>query len=280
MNENWTNIIRPKRNYLDINIKELISYKDLIFMFVKRDFVSIYKQTILGPLWFLIQPLFTTLIFTVVFGRMANISTEGIPHILFYLAGISSWNYFADCLNNTASTFKTNQQIFGKVYFPRLTVPISVVISSLLKFGIQFALFLMFYLYYYFSTDLVNPNAILLLFPYLVLLMGLLGLGFGILLSSLTTKYRDLIFLLQFGVQLWMYATPVIYPLSSIPEKYKIFMILNPMTAVIETFKYGFLGKGTFSWLNLGISSLICLVVLVLGIISFNKVEQNFMDTV
>lgn len=280
MGEDWTSIIRPKRNFLELNLKELISYKDLVFMFVKRDFVSVYKQTILGPLWFLIQPLFTTLIFTMVFGRMANISTDGLPHILFYLAGISSWNYFADCLNNTASTFKTNQQIFGKVYFPRLTVPISIVVSNLIKFSIQFILFLVFYLYYFLNTDLINPNLTILLFPFLVFLIGLSGLGFGILISSLTTKYRDLIFLLQFGVQLWMYATPIIYPLSSIPEKYKIFMLLNPMTAIIETFKHGFLGKGTFSWFNLGMSSLICLVVLVVGLISFNKTEQNFMDTV
>lgn len=276
----WTNIISSKRSLFNINFKEIWNYKDLILMFIKRDFVSVYKQTILGPLWFFIQPLFTTLIFTVIFGNIAKISTNGIPHTLFYLAGITCWNYFADTLNNISNTFLTNQHVFGKVYFPRLIVPISVVISNLLKFTIQFLLFLGFYFYFFFKGNSLTPNKILFLLPYLIFLMGVVSLGFGILLSSMTTKYRDLKFLLQFSVQLWMYATPIIYPFSTIPEKYKFLALFNPMTPIVEAFRFGFFGKGFFEWQAIGITTIVSFGVLFIGILIFNKTEQNFMDTI
>ncbi len=280
INNNWSETITPKKTIFFLNIKEIWEYRDLILMFVKRDFVAVYKQTILGPLWFLIQPIITTLIFTIVFGNMANISTENVPHIVFYLSGITIWYYFSDCITLTSNTFIANQQVFGKVYFPRIVVPISVVISNLLKFTIQMSLFLFFYFYYFITEDSIQPNIILLTFPYLVLLTSVMGLGFGLLTSSLTTKYRDLIFLLRFGIQLWMYATPIIYPLSTVPEKYRIYALLNPLTAVVETFKFGFLGHGTFKWEYLLISSVVTFLVFILGVLLFNKTEQNFMDTV
>lgn len=281
MKNTWTNIIKPKRNLFEINLKEIISYKDLMFLFVRRDFVSIYKQTILGPLWFFIQPILTTLMFTVVFGKIAGISTDGIPKILFYLSGLTFWTYFADNLTKTSNTFVENQGIFGKVYFPRLISPISIIISNLLKFGLQFLLFSAFYIFYFFQTDsTIKPNAVILLFPYLIILTGVLGLGFGLIVSSLTTKYRDLRFLIQFGVQLWMYATPVIYPLSALDGKMKQIALLNPMTSIIETFKYGFLGAGTFDLKHLIYTTVFALILLFLGVIIFNRTEQNFMDTV
>lgn len=279
-NSEWTTIISPRNSLFDLKLDEVWRYRDLMTLFVRRDLVAQYKQTILGPLWYFIQPLLTTLMFTVVFGNIAGISTDGIPPMLFYLAGITNWNYFAECLNKTATTFKTNQGIFGKVYFPRLVVPLAVVITSLLKYGIQMILFLGFYFYFIIKGAPVSPNEMAFLFPLLVIILAGLGLGFGLLFTSMTTKYRDLVFLLTFGVQLAMYATPVIYPLSEIPADYHWLAVLNPMTSVIETFKYGFLGRGTFEWSYLVYSLGFMVLVLLSGIAIFNKTEKNFMDTV
>ena len=267
-------ILLPKKSYLDVNLKEIYCFRDLLFLFVKRDFISVYKQTILGPLWFFIQPILTTLMFTIVFGKVAGLPTDGTPKILFYLAGLTCWNYFADCLTKTSTTFIDNQEIFGKVYFPRLITPLSIVLSSLLKFGIQFLLFSIVLCYYLnIGESTVEINRYALLFPVLLLLMGGLGIGLGILITSLTTKYRDLRFLIQFGVQLWMYATPVIYPLSSLGGLLRKIALLNPMTSIIETFKYAFIGNGTFSWTHLGISGAMTLFVLIIGIVVFNKTD-------
>jgi len=279
--EAWTEIIEPRSNPFDLRLGEVWQYRDLLYMFVKRDFVAQYKQTILGPLWFFIQPLLTTLVFTVVFGRLANISTDGVPHILFYLAGLTVWGYFAECLNKTATVFRDNQGVFGKVYFPRLITPLSIVVSGLIKFAIQFGLFLFVYAYYLFFTETsLAPNSIMLLSPLLVVLMAGLALGFGMIISGLTTKYRDFVFLLAFGTQLFMYATPIIYPLSSVPLDKQYLLILNPMTAIIETFKYGFLGHATFAWPHLLYSCGFTLAILFLGVLVFNRTEQNFIDTV
>lgn len=280
--ENWTTVIKPKNKLLSIDFKEMWQYRDLFTMFVKRDIITQYKQTILGPAWFFIQPILTTIMFMIVFGGIAGIGTDGLPQPLFYLAGISMWQYFADCLNKTSNTFLVNANIFGKVYFPRLIVPFSIVFSNLVRFLIQLSLFLLVYLYYIFLTPVnIIPNAHALLFPILVVLIAGLALGFGILFSSMTTKYRDLTMLLAFFVHLWMYATPVIYPLSTITnETVQLVMQLNPMTSIIETFKYGMLGVGTFSWGALGYSFGFMVVLLSIGIVVFNKVQKSFMDTV
>lgn len=279
--EQWDKITKPKRHLFDLNLLEIVKSKDLLFLFVKRDFIAIYKQTILGPLWFFIQPILTTLIFTVVFGKIAGISTDGLPRILFYLSGITFWNYFSECLTKTSNTFIENQNIFGKVYFPRLILPISIVCSSLLKFGIQFLLFLVIWIYYLYHHEYtIEPNLYIVLFPLLILLTGLLSLGIGIIITSITTKYRDFRFLIQFGIQLWMYATPIIYPLSSLSGNLKTMAMINPMTSVIETFKFSFLGEGVFSWLHVGYTALFTFITLIFGIVLFNKTEQNFMDTV
>jgi lipopolysaccharide transport system permease protein len=278
--ESWTEIIEPRTRLLDLRLNELWRYRDLVMMFVRRDFVANYKQTILGPLWFIIQPMLTTLMYVIVFGRVAKISTDGLPMIVFYLAGITIWNYFAETLNKTATVFKDNAQMFGKVYFPRLTMPFSIVISNLVRFCIQLALFLVFWIYYLVKTDTIHPNAFMLLTPLLVLLMGLLALGLGMIISALTTKYKDLIFLLTFGIQLAMYATPVIYPLSSIPDKYRWLILANPMSAIVETFRYAFLGSGSFSWSYLAYSAGTAIFILLLGTIIFNRVEKSFTDTV
>ncbi|MBR5957739.1 MAG: ABC transporter permease [Salinivirgaceae bacterium] len=280
MNKNGYTEITPNDRLLNLNLRELIAYKDLIYMYVKRDIVTMYKQTILGPLWFVIQPILTTVMFMFVFGNLAGISTDGIPGPLFYFAGIILWNYFADCLNKTSGTFTTNQNVFGKVYFPRLVVPISVTISNLVKFFIQFAIFIIIYIVYSFKGVGIAPNWYALLFPLLVVMSAGLALGFGIIFSSMTTKYRDLTFLLQFGVQLWMYATPVIYPLSTMPADKQWIFQLNPMTSIIETFKYGAIGNGVFSWSWLLYSLIFMAITLLLGTIIFNKVEKDFMDTV
>jgi len=278
--DDWTMIIRPKRGLLDINMHELWRYRDLIMLFVKRDFVAKYKQTILGPLWFIIQPLLTTLMFTVVFGNIAGISTNGIPKMLFYLSGIVGWTYFSTCLNDTSQTFVKNASIFGKVYFPRLALPISIVISNLVSFFIQF-IFLLCFLFYFMAVGSdIAPNINVLLIPVLIVLIAGLGLGFGIIISSLTTKYRDLTNLVTFGVTLWMYATPIIYPMSGIPEKYRIFVLANPMTPIVETFKTALLGVGEINYLQLLYSFGFTVAVLVAGVIIFNKVEKTFMDTV
>lgn len=276
----WTMEIRSRTGWFDIDLSELWRYRDLILLFVRRDFVAIYKQTILGPLWFLLQPLFSTIVFTVVFGNIARIPTDGIPPFLFYLSGIVAWTYFSSCMTKTSNTFIDNAGIFGKVYFPRMAVPISVVITNLLTFAIQFGLFMVFLTYYYMTGSPVHPNIILVLVPLLLVQMAALGLGMGILISSLTTKYRDLTFALGFGVQLWMYATPIVYPLSQIPERWQWFLTLNPMTSIVETFRYAFLGSGSIQSWMLGVSAGMTFLILFLGVFLFSRVEKNFMDTV
>jgi lipopolysaccharide transport system permease protein len=278
--DDWSMVIRPKRGLLDINMRELWNYRDLIMLFVKRDFVAKYKQTILGPLWFIIQPLLTTLMFTVVFGNIAGIPTDGIPKMLFYLTGIVGWTYFSTCLNDTSQTFIKNASIFGKVYFPRLALPISIVISNLVSFFIQFLFLLGFLIYFMAIGSNIAPNINVLLIPVLIILIAGLGLGFGIIISSLTTKYRDLTNLVAFGVTLWMYATPIIYPMSGIPEKYRFFVLANPMTPIVETFKTALLGVGEINYMYLLYSFGFTVAVLVAGVIIFNKVEKTFMDTV
>tara|TARA_X000000950_G_C13917572_1_gene661775 strand:- start:2898 stop:3740 length:843 start_codon:yes stop_codon:yes gene_type:complete len=276
-------IILPKKNILDINLKEIWQYKDLLILFVKRDLTTTYKQTILGPLWFIIQPVFTTLMFTLIFGKLASIPTDDLPPILFYMCGITCWNYFSESLSKTSNTFIINANIFGKVYFPRLIVPISVIFSNLLKFFIQIFLFLLVLSYYYFNGFNVAPNLKIVFLPLFLTLMAGLGLGFGILISSLTTKYRDFQFLVVFGVQLFMYATPIVYPLSLAQEKlgsYSWIAMANPMSSVIEAMKFAFLGQGQFSWSHLSFSFAFMIILLIVGIITFNKVEQNFIDTV
>ena len=280
MSESWTKIIEPKSPLFDLKLGQIWTYRDLVYTFIRRDLVVQYKQTILGPLWYIVQPLLMTLMFTIVFGKIAKISTNQVPPVLFYLAGITSWNYFSACLVATSEVFVANQAVFGKVYFPRIVVPLSIVISNMIKFAIQFLLFLSIYSYYYFTNTNVCPNAYILFLPLLILMMGGLSLGFGMLFSAFTTKYRDLKFLLAFGVQLWMYATPVIYPLSTISEKHRWLVVLNPMTSIVSTFKYAFLGKGTFNWYYLAYSFVFMIVLLLVSLVIFNRVEKNFMDTV
>lgn len=276
----WDLIIKPKRAWWDLQLRQVWKYRDLVLLFVRRDFVSYYKQTILGPLWFLIQPLLTTLTFTVIFGRIASLPTDGLPHFLFYFSGTVIWGYFAECFKKTSDTFIDNQNIFGKVYFPRLTIPISILISNLIKFVIQFSMFLAFVIFFMLRGSEIQITWYVLLLPVLLFLMAGLGLGFGIIISSLTTKYRDLRFLVTFGVQLWMYATPVIYTVSSIPEQWRWAVLINPLTPIVETFRYAFLGAGTASLGMLGYSFGFMLVVFFFGVILFNRVERTFMDTV
>ena len=278
--ENWTTIIKPKTGWFDINLKELIQYKDLIVMFVKRDFKTMYKQTILGPLWIIINPLMTTLMYTIVFGNIANISTDGMPQIVFYMLGTTVWTYFSSCLTKTSSTFTGNAAIFGKVYFPRLVTPISTVISGLINFGVQFLMFLGFMAYFMIKGSPIEPNLWILITPLLLVQLAALALGFGIIISSMTTKYRDLAVLVTFGVQLWMYATPVVYPASQIGGKLKTLMMLNPVSPIVESFRYAFLGSGSIPWNYLGISVVTTLVVLFAGVVLFSRVEKTFMDTV
>jgi lipopolysaccharide transport system permease protein len=278
--KDWDLVIEPQSSLLDLNLKDVWRYRDLLWLLVKRDFVSFYKQTILGPLWFFIQPLFTTIIFTFIFGNLAGLSTDGLPQPLFYMAGITAWNYFADCLIKTSTVFRDNANIFGKVYFPRLIMPLSIVVSNLVRFGVQMILFFMMVAYYYFTGADFHMNIFVLLFPVLVLMMALLGLGLGLIITALTTKYRDLAFLISFGVQLMMYATTVIYPLSAAPAKYKWLIELNPMTGIIEAFRFGFLGQGELTFSSFGYSVAFTLVALVLGVIIFNKTEKTFVDTV
>lgn len=278
--EPWTTIIKPRNKLLQVDLGEIWQYRDLFTLFVKRDIITQYKQTILGPAWFFIQPALTTIMYMVVFGGIARISTDGLPQPLFYLAGIVCWQYFADCLNKTSSTFTANQAIFGKVYFPRLIMPLATVSSNLVRMGIQFLLFIAVYIYYLVMKADVAPNIYALLIPVLILMLAGLALGFGIIISSLTTKYRDLTILFTFVVQLWMYATPVIYPLSTMAPKMQKIMSLNPVTSIVETFKYGTLGVGTFSWGSLTYSFVFMLALLGVGIIVFNKVQRSFMDTV
>jgi lipopolysaccharide transport system permease protein len=281
--EDWDIEITPGHNLFNLQLKVLWYYRDLLLLLVRRDFVTIYKQTILGPLWFFIQPLFTTVIYTFVFGNLASIPTDGLPQPLFYLAGITAWNYFADCLVKTSTVFTANANLFGKVYFPRLIIPLSIVVSNLLRFGVQMLLFCVIMLVYWVRGTSVQPNEYLLLFPLLLLLMAFLGLGLGMIISAMTTKYKDLSFLLAFGVQLMMYMTTVIYPLSVVQRRYPSYKWLveyNPMTSIIEAFRYSFLGRGTFTMLSLLITTGITLLILLIGVVTFNKVERNFIDTV
>ena len=279
--EEWDLIVKPKSSWFEFNFKEIWRYRDLLFMFVKRDIVSTYKQTILGPLWFFIQPILTALTFTIIFGNIANLSTDDKPKFLFYLAGTTCWTYFADCLNSTSGTFINNASIFGKVYFPRLISPLSVVISSVLKFLIQFMLFIAVFVVMYFNDANLQPNKLMLFIPFLVLLMGIMGLGLGIIVSSFTTKYRDLRFLISFGIQLFMYITPVILPLSQFKGLMKKVVMANPMTPIIETFKAAFLGVPKDYAINgLFYTTIFTVVIFCLAILIFNKVEKSFMDTV
>jgi len=276
----WDLVIEPQNSLFELHLKDVWRYRDLLWLLVKRDFVSFYKQTILGPLWFFIQPLFTTIIFTFIFGNLAGLSTDGLPQPLFYMAGITAWNYFADCLTKTSTVFRDNANIFGKVYFPRLIMPLSIVVSNLVRFGVQMLLFFMMIGYYAYTGADFHLTTAVLLFPILVLMMALLGLGLGLIITALTTKYRDLAFLITFGVQLMMYATTVIYPLSAAPAVYKWVIELNPMTGIIEAFRYGFLGEGSLTLQTLGYSIAVTLIALVLGVIIFNKTEKTFVDTV
>jgi lipopolysaccharide transport system permease protein len=283
MSKYWDTTITTDKKLLSIDLHEVWQYRDLLTMYVKRDIITFYKQTILGPLWFIIQPLFTTIMFMFVFGGIAGISTDGIPQAVFYLSGLVCWNYFQDCLSKCSDTFNANQAIFGKVYFPRLVVPLSIVISNLIKMAIQFTLFLVVYIYYFASGVDFHINATICLVPILIMMLGGLGLGFGMIISSMTTKYRDLRFLITFGVQLWMYATPVIYPLSVMKETYPKYiwvLVANPLTAILETFKYAFTGVGVFNWLYIGYSFAFTIIVLTLGIIIFNRVQRSFMDVI
>jgi lipopolysaccharide transport system permease protein len=277
----WTEEITPKNKWFDIRLSELWRYKDLIGLFVYRDFVAVYKQTILGPLWHIIQPLFTTIVFSIVFGNIAQINTDGVPHFLFYLCSVTIWNYFASSINSTSNVFVTNASVFGKVYFPRLTVPVANVVSGFMAFGIQFTLFLGVYLFFFFSGNAsVSPNLWILAVPLFAFNMALLGLGLGIIVSSLTTKYRDLTYAVGFGVQLLMYVSGVIHPLSYIAEDKRFWLVLNPIFTVMEGFRFAFFGKGVFEPMMLFYSLGISFIIFLIGVALFHKVEKNFMDTV
>ena len=276
----WTEVIESKHNLFSLNLKEVWRYKDLVYMLVKRDFITSFKQTVLGPIWFFINPIFTTIMFVIIFGRVASLSTDGAPMFAFYLAGNILWNYFSSCLTGTSSVFRGNASIFGKVYFPRLVMPLSIVISNLMRFGVQFVLFIAVVIYYYFAEGTIHPNIWILATPFLILLMAGFAMGMGMIFSALTTKYQDVNMLLGFGVSLFMYATPVIMPISAFPEKYRWIADLNPLTGIFECFKYGYLGVGDFTIGMLGYSTLFTIIVLAIGTVIFTKVEKSFMDTV
>ena len=278
--KNWDIVIKPSKGFVNINLKELIKYKDLIILFVKRDFVTFYKQTILGPLWYILQPLINTIVFTIIFGKLAKIPTDNLPPFLFYMAGNIIWGYFAFCLNSTSTTFSKNADLFGKVYFPRITVPISTVIIGLFQFILQFIFFICFYIYFVSKGLDIKVNYSILFLPLILFQTALVALGFGLLISSLTSKYRDLVFVLGFGIQLWMFATPIVYPLSIIPDNYVIFSILNPMTSIVECFKYILFNESSIKFAHILLSNLITLIVFVLGIVVFYRTEKNFLDTV
>ncbi|WP_260142678.1 ABC transporter permease [Elizabethkingia anophelis] len=275
----WTEIIEPQSSLLSLNLKEVWRYRDLLLLLVKRDFVTYFKQTILGPIWFFVNPILTTLIYTLVFGNIAGISTNGAPKIAFYLSGVVMWNYFSTSLTQTSTVFTVNAPIFGKVYFPRLIMPLSIVVSNLMQFGIQFLLFLIIVVYYTFQGQL-HPNIFVLLTPVLIILMAAFALGVGMIFSSMTTKYKDMAMLLTFGVQLFMYATPIVYPLSTINDKYKYLIELNPLTAIIENFRYAFLGSGSLNIEALGYSCIMIGILLAIGTIIFNRIQKGFMDTI
>lgn len=282
--QKWTEEISANHSLFDFKLGEVWKYRDLLVLMIRRNFVANYKQTVLGPLWFFINPIFTSLMFNVVFGNIAGISTDGIPGILFYLSGLTLWNYFQDCLTGTSYVFRDNASIFGKVYFPRLVMPLSIIIGNLLRFGIQFLLFIIFLIYFLIKGVQININGYALLLPFLLILMAGLSLGFGLIICSMTTKYRDLSYLLSFGVSLLMYATPIIYPISIIykklPEKFHFLAMINPISPIIEAFKHGFLGEGILSWGGLLYSTIFTFFSIFIGIIIFNKVERSFMDTV
>lgn len=291
--DNWLYTISPKQSLIHLNFKEIWQYRDLLFLFVKRDVITLYKQTILGPLWYFIQPLFTSIIFTLIFNNIADIEVgNGIPAFLFNLAGITSWNYFSECIKGTSDTFKKNQNIFGKVYFPRVIMPMSTVVSNLIKLGIQFLVFISFYIYFVFFTNKADnsiPQIELILLPILIILMGFLGLGLGMIISSMTTKYRDLTFLVGFGVQLLMYASAVMYPIELIKQKVEagvipkfagVFIEYNPMATIIEMFRYMTLGTGHFNINDFVYTGVVCLIIFLLGLIVFNKTEKTFIDTI
>ncbi len=278
--QQWKKVITPKRRWFELNLKELLEYKDLIFMLVKRNFKRQYKQTVLGPLWYIVNPLITSVFFTFVFGNIAKISTDGVPQFLFYMSGNVVWHYFSGCLISTSNTFLGNARLFGKVYFPRLAVPLSTVIYSAISFLIQFIIFVGFLIYFIANGQIVEPNICVLLLPILLIHTALLGLAFGIIISSFTTKYRDLTVLMNFGVQLWMYITPIVYPVSVLPENLKSIIMLNPVAPLINNFRFAFLGSGQMEWGYWAISGLVTVVLLFLAIVIFNRVEKNFMDTV
>ncbi|HEY8782067.1 MAG TPA: ABC transporter permease [Mucilaginibacter sp.] len=281
--EDWDIEITPKNNLFDLKLKDVWHYRDLLILLVRRDFVAFYKQTILGPIWFFVQPVITIITYTIVFGNLAGIPTDGVPKPLFYLAGTIIWNYFADCLTKTSTVFKDNAAMLGKVYFPRLIMPLSIVLSNLVKFAVQLILFLFLLGLYWIKGAVIVPNSFILFFPVLIVLIAAQGLGLGMIISAVTTKYRDLTFIVSFGVPLLMYSTTVIYPLSEVLQKYHNYswlVKLNPVTGVIETFRYGFLGKGSFSWDLFGYSVAITIALLITGTIIFNRVEKNFVDTV
>lgn len=275
----WTEEIKAHDSIMSVNFREIWHYRDLLLMLLKRDFITFYKQTILGPIWFFVQPVFTTIIYMVIFGQVAKISTDGLPQLAFYLSGITIWNYFSDSLLKTSTVFRDNASVFGKVYFPRLIMPLSIVCSAMLKFFIQFALFLAVVGYYTINGK-IHPNMWVLMTPVLILLMASFALGLGMIFSSLTTKYKDLTFLLSFGIQLFMYATPVIYPISAMPDKYRGIVNINPLTGIFECFRYGYLGSGHFEPASLIYSAVVIFILLFAGIIIFNKVQKSFMDTV
>jgi lipopolysaccharide transport system permease protein len=278
--DNWTTVIKPVSGWFNFNMREVWNYRDLVKLFFHRDFVVFYKQTILGPIWFLLQPLLTTVVYTIIFGKIAKLPTDGTPHIVFYMSGAVIWSYFANCLTNTSNTFVQNAAIFGKVYFPRLVMPITTVLTNLVTFAIQFLLLVAFWLYYYFYGSTLHLNNLLFLFPLLIVQMALLGLGTGVLISSLTIKYRDLSFVVGFGVQLWMYATPIVYPLSMIPHKWQWLAIINPMTMVVETFRCGLLGSGSFDIGRYLLSIGLTIVIFIMGIMLFSRVEKSFIDKI
>ena len=277
---NWDLIIEPENSLLDLKLKKVWQYRDLLFLLVRRDFVAFYKQTILGPLWFLIQPLFTTATYVFIFGKLAGLSTDGVPPILFYLAGITTWTYFADCLTKTANVFKDNASIFGKVYFPRLIMPLSIVISNLIRLGVQILLLIGVMIYFSLTSGGFHISWYMLLFPFFILLMAAQGLGWGMMVSALTTKYRDLALLVTFGIQILMYATPIVYPLSSLSGNLKLFVSLNPMTPIVEGMRKSFFGQGVFDIYTFIYASIISIIILFIGTIIYNKVEKNFIDTI
>jgi lipopolysaccharide transport system permease protein len=277
--EEWDHVIEAKTSLLDLRLKEVWQYRDLLFLFVRRDFVTVYKQTILGPLWFFIQPLLTTITFTIIFGNIAQLSTDGAPKIAFYMAGITLWNYFSTCLTSVAGVFNANAGIFGKVYFPRLIMPLTIVVSNLMKFGVQFVMFLFFEVYFY-AKGQVFPNIWIVLTPFIILLMAVISMGIGLILSSMMTKYKDLNQLISFGVQLAMYATPVIYPSSSVPNDFKMILQLNPLNGLFDYMRYAYLGVGNFDFNSLIYPSTFAIIILGVGVVVFNKVQKSFMDTV